>query len=67
MTDEELITWRKANDSLRRLSRNDTVELREEIVETAIATGLFSIWWTVFAADENMCSRLRVVAGEEQS
>lgn len=52
-------TWRKANDALRRLSQNDTVELREQIVDTAIATGLFSIWWTVFAADGNMRSRLR--------
>lgn len=52
-------TWRKANDALRRLSQNDTVELREQIVDTAIATGLFSIWWTVFASDGNMRSRLR--------
>lgn len=52
-------TWRKANDALRRLSQNDTVELREQIVDTAIATGLFSIWWSVFAADANMRSRLR--------
>jgi hypothetical protein len=52
-------TWRKAHDALRRLSQNDTVELREQIVDTALATGLFSIWWTVFAADGNMRSRLR--------
>ncbi|WP_223761317.1 HNH endonuclease [Corallococcus sp. AS-1-6] len=52
-------TWRKANNAHRRLSQNDTVELREQIVDTALATGLFSIWWTVFAADENMRSRLR--------
>ena len=29
------------------------------IVDTALATGLLSIWWTVFAADSNMRSRLR--------
>lgn len=52
-------TWRKANDALRRLSQNDTVELREQIVDTAIATGLFSIWWTVFATDGDMRVRLR--------
>jgi hypothetical protein len=52
-------TWRKANEALRRLSQTDTVELREQIVDTAIATGLFSIWWTVFAAHANMQSRLR--------
>jgi uncharacterized protein (TIGR02646 family) len=51
-------TWRKAGDALRRLSQNDTVELREQIVDTALATGLFSIWWTVFAAEANMRSRL---------
>ncbi len=52
-------TWRKANDALRRLAQNDTAELREQIVDTALATGLFSIWWTVFTADSNMRSRLR--------
>lgn len=52
-------TWRKANDALRRLAQNDTVELREQIVDTALAIGLFSIWWTVFAVDGNMRSRLR--------
>lgn len=52
-------TWRKANDALRRLAQNDTVELREQIVDTALATGLFSIWWTVFAVDGNMRSRFR--------
>lgn len=52
-------TWRKANDALRRLTQNDTEELREQIVDTALATGLFSIWWTVFAVDRNMRSRLR--------
>ena len=53
-------TWCKANDALRRLARNDTVELREQIVDTALATGLFSIWWTVFAADPDMRARLRL-------
>jgi uncharacterized protein (TIGR02646 family) len=52
-------TWRKANDALRRLTQNDTVELREQIVDTALATGLFSIWWTVFAVDRDLRSRLR--------
>lgn len=52
-------TWRKASDALRRLTQNDTVELREQIVDTALVTGLFSIWWTVFEADGNMRSRFR--------
>jgi len=52
-------TWRKASDALRRLTQNDTVELREQIVDTALATGLFSIWWTVFAVDGNMRLRFR--------
>lgn len=53
-------TWRKANDALGRLARADSAELREQVVETATATGLFSIWWTVFAADADMQARLRV-------
>lgn len=52
---KRLETWRKADDALRRLNQNDSSELREQIVDTA----LFSIWWTVFIADANMRSRLR--------
>lgn len=52
-------TWRKANCALRRLEQNDITELREQIVDTALATGLFSIWWTVFSADADMRRRLR--------
>jgi len=52
-------TWRKSNEALHRLYQNDTEQLREQIVETALATGLFSIWWTVFAHDSDLRSRLR--------
>ena len=33
--------------------------MRERIVESAAARGMFSIWWTVFAADVDMRQRLR--------
>ena len=33
--------------------------MREQIVETAIAHGMFCIWWTVFDGDVDMRRRLR--------
>lgn len=33
--------------------------MREQIIETAISRGLFSIWWTVFNGDIDMRRRLR--------
>ncbi len=53
-------TWRKATAALLRLSDNDTVQMREQIVETALATGLFFIWQSVFEGDADMQMRLRV-------
>jgi uncharacterized protein (TIGR02646 family) len=52
-------TWSMAHKALARLQANDSVELREQIAETAATRGLFSIWWTVFAMDADMRRRFR--------
>ena len=51
--------WVKAKRCRHILTGQDTVEVRELIVENAIARGMFSIWWTVFAGDVDMRRRLR--------
>jgi uncharacterized protein (TIGR02646 family) len=50
--------WERASRSLRRLCTNDTVEMREEIVEHAYSKGYWSIWMTVFKDDKDMLKRL---------
>jgi uncharacterized protein (TIGR02646 family) len=52
-------TWALAHECLVRLATNNTPEVRELIVEVAVARGMFSIWWTVFAGDADMRGRLR--------
>ncbi len=52
-------TWQLASDNRSRLRSQDTALVRELIVENAIARGMFSIWWTVFADDVDMRRRLR--------
>ena len=51
--------WQLANKGRSRLAEQNTVVVRELIVENAIARGMFSIWWTVFAGDIDMRRRLR--------
>ena len=51
--------WQLARENRSRLSAHDTAVVRELIVENAIARGMFSIWWTVFADDVDMRRRLR--------
>lgn len=51
--------WLLAEKNLERLVANDSPAIREGIVETAIARGMFSIWWTVFAGDSDMRRRIR--------
>jgi HNH endonuclease len=41
-----------------RLARRDSPEMREQIVETAKGGGGFSIWFSVFRDDPDMCQRL---------
>ena len=52
-------TWHLAKKHHTRLAIQDTAVVRELIVENAIARGMFSIWWTVFAGDVDMRRRLR--------
>ena len=51
--------WQLAKKSRARLTHQDTAAMRDQIVETAIARGMFCIWWTVFAGDVDMRRRLR--------
>ena len=51
--------WQMAEMDRGRLAANNTVEVRELIVENALGRGMFSIWWTVFSGDVDMRRRLR--------
>ena len=51
--------WTKAERYRDVLTRQDTIEVRELIVDVATSRGEFSIWWTVFAGDVDMRRRLR--------
>lgn len=51
--------WQLAERNRHLLTTNNSPEVRELIVETALARGMFSIWWTVFAGDADMRKRLR--------
>lgn len=51
--------WTLANQCVARLAANNSIEVRELIVETALGRGMFSIWWTAFAGDVDMRRRLR--------
>lgn len=51
--------WQMAEMNRQRLAENNTVQMREAIIENALARGMFSIWWTVFADDVDMRRRLR--------
>ena len=52
-------TWQLAKKNRSRTADQDSVVVRQLIVEIAIARGMFSIWWTVFAGDIDMRRRLR--------
>ncbi len=51
--------WQLAKKYRARLAEQDTVIVRQLIVDNAVARGMFSIWWTVFAGDVDMRRRLR--------
>ena len=51
--------WRLAKRYRARLATEDTAVVRELIVDNAMARGMFSTWWTVFAGDVDMRRRLR--------
>jgi len=52
------LLWDCAENSKNRLLANDSTELREQIVETAVLRGSFGIWFTVLGFDEDMRRRL---------
>ncbi len=52
--------WEIAQRSLERLQKNDTLFMREEIVEHAQAQGFWSVWMTVFQDDLDMLNRFIV-------
>lgn len=51
--------WLKAKKYSERLENSDDLVMRECIVDLAVASGMFSIWWTVFDGDSDMRRRLR--------
>lgn len=51
--------WQLAEGSRKRLTKADTPQLREQIVETALGRGMFSIWYHAFVGDADMRRRLR--------
>lgn len=50
--------WEKATKSKERLAKDDSLGMREEIVESALGWGGFGIWFEVFKNDVDMCVRL---------
>lgn len=52
--------WDLATRYRQKLAVNDSIDLREAIVDIALGRGRFSIWWTIFAGDSDMRRRLRV-------
>jgi uncharacterized protein (TIGR02646 family) len=51
--------WEMAEKCKAKLILSDTPLVRELIVEVATGRGEFSIWWTVFATDQDIRRRLR--------
>lgn len=51
--------WQLAIRCRNRLVRNDNTDARDSLAEVALATGMFSIWWTVFSGDLDMKRRFR--------
>ena len=51
---ERRSAWEMANHAKRRLRVYDIPVMREQIIDTAVAKGFFSIWITVFAQDIQM-------------
>ena len=49
--------WDIANRSKDRITRNDSEELREQVVDSALGHGFWSVWMTVFHDDPDMLRR----------
>jgi len=54
---ERRTAWGKATRAKRHLQSQNTIEMREQIVDTATSTGFFSVWMTVFQDESNMKRR----------
>ncbi|WP_175073858.1 retron system putative HNH endonuclease [Terribacillus sp. AE2B 122] len=54
---ERRTVWEVAIRALERLRRNDTNDFREQIVDTALGRGYFSIWMSVFVNDNDMLNK----------
>jgi uncharacterized protein (TIGR02646 family) len=52
-----LVAWDKAKRAFGRLQQNNNKSMREQITETAISNGYWSIWMTVFKNDKDMLNR----------
>jgi uncharacterized protein (TIGR02646 family) len=50
--------WQLARLSKSRLSRHDSADMRDQIVDTAASRGMFSIWMKAFEDDADMRERL---------
>ncbi len=57
--DRRRLTWDKAIRAKDRLGTADSIAFREQIVDTAQESGMFSIWWEVFTGDVDMRKRFR--------
>jgi len=51
--------WDLAQRCVADLAANNTPQVRQLIVDNAVARGMFSIWWTAFSGDPDMRRRLR--------
>lgn len=51
--------WALARRCVSKLASNNSLEVRELIIEVALGRGMFSIWWTAFSGDADMRRRLR--------
>lgn len=49
--------WGRALRARDRLQKDPTLPMREQIVDTAVSTGFFSVWMAVFAGDTDMRTR----------
>lgn len=51
------VAWEKAQRARGHLQQHDTPQMREQIVDTAMASGFWSVWMTVFESDSDILQR----------
>jgi hypothetical protein len=67
MTEQETQTLLLARSAKQRLLKADSLALREQIVDTASATGHHHIWIDVFQNDSDMVLRFKQKVNIKQS